>query len=162
MAGLVVFYGLELLVQRDREEREDEGRADSSAGVFWVHIGAFALYNLLIGLLLAQRYGYGVRAFLFYAVAIALHFLSNDFGLREEHEEQYERRGRWLLSAALGAGWAVGLLAHLPKAAAAAFAFLAGGIVLNVLKEELPEKRESSFLPFLGGIAGFSALLLIT
>lgn len=161
MAGLVAFYGLELMVQRNREEREAEGLDDTSEGVFWVHIGAFALYNALIGYLLIQRYEYGPRSLALYAGAIALHFISNDFGLRDEHEEKYDARGRWLISAALIGGWLTGLVLPLPKVTTAAvFAFLAGGIVLNVLKEELPEKRESSFLPFVGGAVAFSALLI--
>jgi zinc transporter ZupT len=41
------------------------------------------------------------------------------------------------------------------------FAFLAGGIVLNVLKEELPEDRESQFWAFVVGAAVYSAVLLI-
>ena len=39
-------------------------------------------------------------------------------------------------------------------------AFLSGGIVLNVLKEELPAERESRFAAFAGGAAAYSALLL--
>lgn len=157
MTWLVVFYGLELMVQKDREEREEEGLDDTSSGVFWVHIGAFALYNGLIGYLLIQRYEYGLKSMLFYGAAIALHFVSNDFGLHDEHERNYDRYGRWLLTAAIVAGWALGLAVPLPEAATAAL--FAGGIVLNVLKEELPEKRESSFLPFVAGGLGFSALL---
>jgi hypothetical protein len=42
------------------------------------------------------------------------------------------------------------------------FAFLAGGIILNVLKEELPEERESRFSAFTAGTAAYAALLLGT
>ena len=41
------------------------------------------------------------------------------------------------------------------------FAFLAGGIVLNVLKEELPAERESRFSAFVLGAAGYAAILLL-
>ena len=41
-------------------------------------------------------------------------------------------------------------------------AFLAGGIVLNVLKEELPEQRESHFWAFALGTGLYAALLLAT
>jgi hypothetical protein len=41
------------------------------------------------------------------------------------------------------------------------FAFLAGGVVLNVLKEELPEERESRFWAFALGAASYTALLLV-
>ncbi len=41
------------------------------------------------------------------------------------------------------------------------FAFLTGCIVLNVLKEELPEERESSLWAFATGAAVYAVLLLI-
>jgi hypothetical protein len=41
------------------------------------------------------------------------------------------------------------------------FALLAGGIVLNVLKEELPEERQSRFSAFALGAAGYTILLLL-
>ena len=40
------------------------------------------------------------------------------------------------------------------------FAFLAGGIVLNVLKEELPRERKSRFWAFALGTVAYAALLL--
>ena len=40
------------------------------------------------------------------------------------------------------------------------FAFLAGGIILNVLKEELPEERQSYFLPFLLGVILYAGLIM--
>ena len=39
-------------------------------------------------------------------------------------------------------------------------AFLGGGIILNAIKEELPDDRESDFLFFLTGVSGYSVLLL--
>jgi hypothetical protein len=49
----------------------------------------------------------------------------------------------------------------LPEAAIAVVtAFLASGVVLNALKEELPEEREGRFWAFAIGAALFAALLL--
>jgi len=39
-------------------------------------------------------------------------------------------------------------------------ALIAGGVILNVLKEELPEERESSLGAFIIGLAVYSVLLL--
>lgn len=58
------------------------------------------------------------------------------------------------------AGWALGLATIPPVAVGFAFAFLAGAVVLNVLKEELPEQRQSRFWPFLLGAAGYAAIML--
>jgi hypothetical protein len=144
--GLAAFYGLDRLARRRKRD----------AAVFWIHLGSFALYNLLIGYLLVDR----ESGLLAYAFAMGLHFLVNDQGLREHHGGAY-RRGRWLLAAAPLAGWALAVATDLaPLLLSALFAFLAGGIILNVLKEELPEDRESRFWAFAAGIAAYTALLL--
>lgn len=92
---------------------------------------------------------------------MALHFLVNDYGLRQDHKDTYKRIGRWVLAAAVVAGWALGLAVEIHRAGLSVlFAFLAGGVVLNVLKEELPAERQSRFLPFALG-AAFSAALLL-
>jgi hypothetical protein len=94
--------------------------------------------------------------------AMGLHFLTNDFGLRQDHRGSYDNRGRWFLAAATLLGWAVGALTTLPALATGfLFAFLAGGVVLNVLKEELPEDRQSRFMPFALGAGGYAALLIV-
>jgi hypothetical protein len=41
------------------------------------------------------------------------------------------------------------------------FAFLSGGVMLNVLKEELPEERESRFWAFVVGVTAYTTLLLL-
>lgn len=45
-------------------------------------------------------------------------------------------------------------------AIAVLFAFLAGGVILNVLKEELPEERKSCFWAFAVGVGAYTLLLL--
>jgi hypothetical protein len=45
-------------------------------------------------------------------------------------------------------------------AVAVLVAFLAGGVILNVLKEEVPTERRSRFWAFALGMAGYAALLL--
>lgn len=86
---------------------------------------------------------------------------TNDFGLREDHKDGYDRSGRWVLATAVIIGWALGSATPLPEFFIGfLFAFLARSVVLNALKEELPEERQSRFWPFaLGGAA--SAVLLV-
>jgi hypothetical protein len=162
LTGLALFYGLERLVRqsaRGARQRGEPSRASTPA--FWLHLGSFALYNLLVGYLLLHREESDARGLAIYAVAMALHFIVNDQGLRQMHGAAYDRQGRWLLAAAPVAGWLLGLRVTLPPAAlAAAFALLAGSVLLNVLKEELPEERESRFWAFAAGAAAYAALLL--
>jgi hypothetical protein len=161
LLGLGIFYGLERLARRGAECEREAGRgAHPPRGVFWIHLASFALYNLIVGYLLLHRES-GVAELGFYAAAMALHFLVNDHGLREQHGRAYDREGRWLLAAAPVAGWALGLVAAVPALAVSAlFALLAGGVVLNVLKEELPEDRDSRFWAFALGAAGYAFLII--
>ena len=167
LIGLVVFYGLERVVKLShRRQLHDTaaGGATGSAngGVFWLHVSSFAVYNALIGYLLWHREEQDTRGLLFFAVAMTLHFLVNDYGLRQDHKQAYRRIGRWILAGAILVGWATGLLISIGDAATdVLFAFLAGGVVLNVLKEELPEERQSRFAPFALGTAAYGALLLL-
>jgi hypothetical protein len=59
------------------------------------------------------------------------------------------------------AGWAVGLRVEITATLVAAIlALLAGSVVLNVVKEELPEDRESRFWAFVLGAGIYAAMLL--
>jgi hypothetical protein len=155
--GLLTFYGLEHMARSSRQ-----GAADSTGpNAFSVHIGSFAIYNLLIGYLLVHREKAGLPALLVFFVAMATHFVTNDVGLRRHHQTRYHRLGRWLVAGAVLAGWGLGVTVALPELGIAVlFAFLAGGVILNVLKEELPRERQSRFLPFLLGALGYGVLMV--
>jgi hypothetical protein len=162
LSGLTIFYGLERHVKSHRRGIRG-GRSGSSlpAGVFWIHTGSFALYNVLFGYLLLHREDSGRASLFTFAIAIGLHFVVNDYGLREDHRADYDRVVRWVLVLSVLSGWALGMLIPVHRIAISAmFALLAGGIVLNVIKEELPEDRESRFWAFATGAALYSALLL--
>ena len=159
LLGLVVFYGLERAAKASREGSAEGDRTE--AGVFWIHMGSYALYNLLIGYLLGEGEGGSGPGVLLFWAAMALHFFVNDYGLRTDHKARYTRVGRWLLAGAVVVGAVLGLGGRIHEAVLAALvAFLAGGVVLNVLKEELPEERESRFWPFALGAAGYAVLLM--
>lgn len=159
LVGLTVFHGLERLAMRSRAASRAGGAADRTRGrIFAVHVAAFALYNLVIGYLLVHG---GSDNLVLYAAAMALHFIINDHALREHHKERYDRVGRPVLAAAVLVGWLAAQWLHAGAAAVLLLvALLAGGVILNVLKEELPERRESRFSAFLVGAAGYGALLL--
>lgn len=66
----------------------------------------------------------------------------------------------WIHMASFAGGWILGLVTGPPEAGVAALtAFLGGGVVLNVLKEEVPSQRQSRFWALAGGAAGYAALL---
>lgn len=158
LAGLALFYWIETASRGSR--RRAQGGPPAST-VFWFSMTSYAIYNALIGYLLHERRESGVLVLVIFAVAMALHFLVNDFSLREHHQERYARVGRWLLVASIALGIFVGAFVSVPEwALAAVISFVAGGIVLNVLKEELPQEAESSFGAFAAGGIAYAALLV--
>lgn len=158
LTGLGAFYGLESLAQRGRSPDEPRGRA-----VFWLHVALFGFYNAIVGYLLLYRESGDAGGLLAFTLALALHFAANDYMMRQDHEHLYHDYGRWLLGAAVLGGTALAAFAVLGEPTVVAMeAFLGGGIILNVLKEELPEERKSRFLPFALGAAAFAALFVAT
>lgn len=157
LAGLVLFYGIEHAVLV-RAEQEDRG-----TDLFWVGIISFALYNSVIGYLVVRTVDQEpFQSAVVLTLALGLHFVVNDAGLRQRHRGRYDRAGRPLLLGALFLGWLVGVTVDVPdRAVGLATAFLAGGIVLNVLKEELPAERKSRLLPFVLGASAYTVILLI-
>ena len=168
LAGLLTFYALERLAKG--ANALDEGGPDGARGpgaepsgaAFWVHLGSFAVYNMIVGYLLVHREAPGPLSLALFALAMALHFVVTDYGLRADYAQSWERIGRWALVAAVLVGWGMGAALEVSElAVAGATAFLGGGVILNVLKEELPEERKSRFSALLAGAIGYAALLLV-
>lgn len=163
LIGLALFYGLETAAKQSSESKR-ESKGDKMAGnisVFWLHISSFAVYNAIIGYLLVHREEDSWRGLLWFTLAMSFHFIVNDYGLMEHYHNSYRRKGRWLLMLAVLCGWLVGVLSHISEIwITVLFAFIAGGTIMNVLKEELPKERKSNFWAFGAGIVIYSVMLL--
>jgi hypothetical protein len=164
LLGLTCFYGLELAVRASarKHARLGEGRRISRP-IFWLQLGSYAGFNLIIGYLLVDREETGLLNLATYAIAMAMHFIVTDQGLREQSHPEYDVIGRWILAVAVLGGFVIGVSVTLPPVAISGlFAFLAGGIILNVLKHEVPENRQSNFVAFVLGAGLYAAVLLGT
>lgn len=164
LLGLGTFYGLHRMVrQAASSQKRPGGHSGSSLNAFRIHLVSYALYNALIGYLLLHREEQDLRGLALYSVAMGFHFIVNDQGMREDHGAAYDKRGRWILAAAPLIGWGIGAVVTLhPLLISSLFGFLMGGVVLNVLKEELPDNRESRFWAFALGAAIYAVILLFT
>ena len=163
LLGLLVFYGLDSLALNSRQRNKIENNQDKTHHtVFWIHIAAFAVLNGIVGYLLQEMSDHSLVQCLLFFVAMALHFFIVDYGLREHHQTPYDRYGRWLLTSAIILGAIAGHSLHLSEAAIlAVWSFLAGSIILNILKRELPDEKQSCFSSFVGGTALYTILLLL-
>lgn len=160
-AGLVLFYGLERAAKKSKKKNPPDGEKGAKGrAMFWSHIASFSVYNVLIAYLLINEVQ-GPRNLVFFLIAMGLHFIVNDYGLHEHYRTAYAKRGRWILAAAVVVGAGLGYVVDVPQLEMKLLiAFLAGGVILNVLKEELPEERESRFGAFFAGGALYAGLLM--
>jgi hypothetical protein len=160
--GLTLFYGLESLALRSRAlNRKVIGEDLTSFEIFGLHIFSFAIYNALLGYLLEEMQPRLISYVLFF-IAFALHFMVNDHSLREHHKRLYDKYGRWILASAIVTGAVLGQTLAVHEATIAAVrSLVAGAIILNILKEELPEERESCFWSFMIGAIVYGVLIFL-
>ena len=157
LAGFVLFYGLEYLV-------DASALADGKpGGIFSVfRIAAFAAYSSLIAYLLVHEEWAGGRSLALYTLAMAFHLLIVDYSLSRSHFGLYETHGRWILSAAVLAGWAVAVFTSIPEQWLARITgFVSGGVIMNTLVVELPEGRGGRFWAFVAAAAAYSLVLIV-
>jgi uncharacterized membrane protein YidH (DUF202 family) len=157
LAGFTAFYGLERLARHGRRGAAGE----PPARVYWLHLVAFAVYNMVITYTMTLRVQTGLLFAALFTVAMGLHFVLTDRGLEEHYPQRFARNGRVVLAGALLAGWGLSAVAAPVSTLVVALltALLSGSILLNVFKEELPSDRGASFGWFLVGLALYAGLL---
>lgn len=128
---------------------------------FWLSLSSYILFNFLIGYAVVDKDDPEVRPLLLFTFAMSLHYFVIDFSLNAEHKKSYRKWGKWALSAALFLGWLLGFWITLPPAAIALIgAFIAGGVIMNVTRHELPAKNPTSLSAFLFSALIYSFVLL--
>lgn len=160
--GLALFYGMDRMVKTSRTRQRAGGVGNhTSDGVFWLSMSIVATKNLTVGYLLAREpRTFGDLAL--FTLALGLEFTVGDRGMHADHQANYDRIGRWVLAELLLVGWVAGRTRAIPELGVTVLsALLAGMIVLNVLKEELPQERESRFSAFAVGLFVYGALLML-
>jgi hypothetical protein len=149
LAGMLLALGLERFALA----------RGSTHGAFWPHMLGLCAYNLLIG-------GFALRlrslvALVLAWVAFSAHVLINDHGLRREYGRAYQHVGRWALAGALLCGWAIAAMARPPaQLVSVLLGLVAGGVMLNSIKEELPSTRQARLPALLASAVVYSGLLL--
>jgi len=165
MVGLTVFFWVETTSRSSRRRSRHSDASESTGnGAFWFSIISFMVLNASIGYAIASPGDEAVEPLWLFVVAMGLHFLANDCSLLEHHGKRYERFGRWLLIGGLLAGWFIGSAPRFeipPEALALVLAFIAGGTILNILRNELPDTdRSADVAAFALGASAYAVLVL--
>jgi hypothetical protein len=128
---------------------------------YLLSLSSYALFNFLIGYAVVDKDDPEVQPLIFFTIAMALHYFVNDFSLSEKHYKDYTQLGKWILILSLFLGWMIGQFIELSSAGVALLgAFIGGGVIMNVIRHELPKKTSHSSISFVLGSIIYTVILL--
>lgn len=157
LCGFLIYYGLDVMAERS--QIAGYGRHP----IYRLHLVMFCIYNFLITYTMALRAYSSITATLLFTFAMALHFVLTDRKFCRHYPSAFNRLGRFVLIFALLVGWICSVIFDPANVLVVAFlvAFLAGSVLLNVFKEELPSARLMSYFWFVFGTAFIAIILLL-
>ena len=154
LVGVLVVFCLHVLM------KQRQGAPPYSA---WLQLFNFAAINFLYAYSLPSLITTGVGYGILFTVAISAHVLLMDRYIAEHHPQRFRRRNRWIGSAALVLGLVHAFVFHPVDALtlATATAFLGGGLLMAVFRDELPDLQQARLPWLLAGCGGMGGLLLL-
>jgi len=155
--GFLMYYGLDLIAERYRDQGHDDNL------VYELHLLMFCLYNFLITYTMSLRVVSSITATVLFTIAMALHFMLTDQKFCRFYQNKFNRFGRFVLIAALFSGWICSVIFDPVNVMVVALmvAFLAGSVLLNVFREELPAVGVASYSWFAFGSFLVAVVLLM-
>ena len=154
LAGIMVTYSLDVLATHERQA----GRVAGS-----LHTLNFAAISYLYAYSLPSLISTGLAYGVLFTIAISAHVLLADRTMAARHPTIFRTRTRWFGTAALVLGLLHAALLH-PVAdlhLAIATAFLGGGLLMAVFREELPAVNRTRLGWLVAGTVSMTSLLLL-
>lgn len=157
LLGFTVFYGTMRVVRTPyfKDETIDQNVS------YWLQVTLLTAYmSFSAYVVTATSVTFVARSF--YATALGVHFLAVGHDLYRHYGERYIRQGRYLLSGGIVVGGFFSRFVELPShIEAILFAFVAGAMILNIVKFELPADRNLHFRTFVLAVVSYGGLLLL-
>ena len=154
LGGVLVVFSLNVLMQQ---------RKDAPPFAVWLQLFSFAAINYLYAYSLPSMITTGIGYGVLFTVALSAHVLLTDRYAAEHHPQRFRRRNRWLGSSALVLGLLHAFVLHPVDelTLAVATAFLGGGLLMSVFRDELPDAHQARLPWLLAGCGGMGLLLLL-
>ena len=156
LIGFLLFYGMQRLAWKSKLQ----GHSTSNL-IFYLKLLFACLYNGLLIYAIPEQFDQSWPFVILYLLAMSLHLIGGDHSLSEEHNHEFKSWGRYLLVAAVIAALVIDIFTDPANELVSDVltAILAGSLMFNIFKEELPTPENSSFLWFGTGVAFYLVLL---
>ena len=154
LVGIMVTYSLDVLSSHERQAGKVAGS---------LHTLNFAAISYLYAYSLPSLISTGLAYGVLFTIAISAHVLLADRTMAARHPTIFRTRMRWIGTAALILGLLHEALLH-PVAdlhLAIATAFLGGGLLMAVFREELPTVNRTRLGWLVAGTVSMTSLLLL-
>lgn len=149
LIGVLFYYGLHSSAPKEKKIN------------FWLTIAGYLLFNFFTGTSLSDSNNPDIQPIVFFTIALALHLFVHDHNVGMEDLAYFKHEVRWWLIAALLIGYVLGYITQIPTAVVVVVvSFLAGGILLNSLRYELPKRNHVEYGFFVLGALIYTAILL--
>ena len=123
----------------------------------------FFIYSLLTGYILANWSRPGLIPVFLAGSILTLHLLGVNHQLRKWHRRVFDDYFRWLFAFALIIGWGAGIFLDIPREMEIAVTgMLAGGIITNIMNEEIPNRNPYKIVPFIAGVVLITIVAVFT
>lgn len=163
LTGFVLYFCLAGVAKSLRVEKSKMSEQSKPHVVVYVFMLALTTYCFLIGYLIGEQPDHRYEPVIIFALAMTIHFAGVDHTIHDYYPRFYEQSIRYVFAAATLVGWLLGMVTTVPDSVfALVFSFVVGVILVIALMYELPVVLAGrKYWLFVGGVTGFSALLLI-
>ncbi len=175
LAGFTLFYSIEIFVKHHRKRITVNSNLTNTNHavdillpcqnnfILVMNVVIFSAYDFIISFLLPKKLKlFGAKNMWFYYVAMQAHFIVDDMSLHEHFGKRYDKYGRIPLVLCTIGGSIVGYFVTFPVWLIATIAsFIAGGTIINIIKEELPAKSKGPVPLFLIAVVSYSILIIL-
>lgn len=129
---------------------------------FWLSMTGYLIFNFFIGASLFDSTNPDIQPIALFTFAMGMHYFVNDHNIAEDHPELFKNQARWMLVGILILGYCVGFITQVPDSISAiAISFVAGGVLLNSIRNELPKREQIAYAFFVLGSLSYAALILL-
>ncbi len=159
LAGLLTYFGLSRITAAGPSQVTDE-RVFHNRVVLLQLIG-YCLYSAQLGYLVTELSQPGLASYTLVTVILCLHLMGINHHLHHTFPVAYLGLLRYAYTAALFCGWLAGVMtANVGLFIMLTTTFVAGGIIITALREELPREGESHSIAFYVSVVLSTAAIL--